>query len=288
MWTQLGLWVLRGVGCLPLSWVRALGALLGYVLYFAVRSRRHVTLTNLRLCFPEWTEDKRHRVARASFVVFAQAWLDRSWLWHASPACLHQRLVVTGNTACLSDKVPTVFFVPHFVGLDVGSIALVLNHGITLSAIVTAQSNKVVDKWIQQGRQRFGHVSLLQREDGIKPILSLLRRGEFLHLSPDMSFGLADSIFVPFYGQIAATVPSLSRLAKLGRARVVPLVTRLTATGYEVVLHPAWDNYPSDDVVADTALMNQRLEALINDMPEQYFWVHKRFKTRPPGAPDLY
>jgi Kdo2-lipid IVA lauroyltransferase/acyltransferase len=115
-----------------------------------------------------------------------------------------------------------------------------------------------------------------------------MRRGEYLHLSPDMSFGLAQSVFVPFYGQQAATVPSLSRIAKLGRARVVPMTSRLTKTGYEIVLHSEWENYPTDDAVADTALMNARLETLINDMPAQYFWVHKRFKTRPPGAPSVY
>jgi KDO2-lipid IV(A) lauroyltransferase len=288
MLTKFGLWVLQGLAFLPLAWVRALGALLGYALYFVVRSRRHVTMTNLRLCFPDLTDSERRAVALESFVVFAQAWLDRSWLWRSSPECLQTRLQVVGRTDYLSDGVPTVFFVPHFVGLDAGSTGLTLKYGTSIVAIVTPQSNKVVDRWIQEGRQRFGKVTLLQREDGIKPIVNAMRQHEFLHLSPDMSHGLSESVFVPFYGQQAATVPSLSRLAKLGRARVVPLITRLTKTGYEIVLHSAWENYPTDDAVADTALMNARLETLINDMPAQYFWVHKRFKTRPPGAPGVY
>lgn len=288
MWTTLGLWVLRGAAYLPLAWVRALGALLGYALYFCLRSRRHIVMTNLRLCFPTWTQEKRRVVARESFVVFAQAWLDRSWLWHGSVACLKERLRIVGRTNYLLDHVPTVFFVPHFVGLDAGATGLTCEYDAALVAIITPQSNKVVDRWIQRGRQRFGKVTLLQREHGVKPIVSALRQHEFLHLSPDMSFGLSESIFVPFYGQQAATVPSLPRMAKLGRARVVPLVTRLTKVGYEIVLHPEWQNYPTDDAVADTALMNARLETLINEMPAQYFWVHKRFKTRPPGEPSFY
>ena len=139
-----------------------------------------------------------------------------------------------------------------------------------------------------EGRERFGRVRLFRREDGVKPIVSALRQHELLYLLPDMNFGPSESIFVPFYGEVAATVPSLSRFAKLGRARVVPVITRMTQTGYEVVVHPAWQDFPSDDAEADTALMNQRLEAFINTMPAQYFWVHKRFKTRPPGAPELY
>lgn len=288
MGSQFGLWLLQGLAKLPLSWLRALGAVLGYVLFYAIRARRHVVLTNLHLCFPHWTDAKRKTVARDSFVYFAQAWLDRGWLWHASEACLRQRLTISGNVQALIDRRPTVLFVPHFVGLDAGSVAVILNHQVPMTAIVTPQSNKVVDRWVHRGRMRFGHLTLLEQADGVKPIIASMKRGAYLHLSPDMSFGLAQSVFVPFYGQTAATVPSLSRIAKLARARVVPMTSRLTHTGYDIVLHPEWDNYPTDDALADTALMNARLEALINDMPAQYFWVHKRFKTRPPGAPSVY
>ena len=93
---------------------------------------------------------------------------------------------------------------------------------------------------------------------------------------------------MPFYGMQAATVPSLSRFARLGRAKVVPVVTRLTPGGYEIQVLPAWEDFPSDDVAADTALMNQRLQGYIDTMPEQYYWVHKRFKSRPDGEPPVY
>ncbi|MDO8278060.1 MAG: lipid A biosynthesis acyltransferase, partial [Burkholderiaceae bacterium] len=92
----------------------------------------------------------------------------------------------------------------------------------------------------------------------------------------------------PFYGVPAATVPSLSRFARLGRARVVPVVTRMTAQGYEVQVLPAWPDFPGDDAQADTALMNARLQGYIDTMPEQYYWVHKRFKTRPEGEASVY
>lgn len=288
MGTRVGLWVLMLLGKLPLSWLRALGAMLGYLLFYAVKSRRHVAMTNLRLCFPDWTETKRLAVARQSFVYFAQAWLDRSWLWHADEKVLRQRLRMNGNLNYVVHRRPTVLFVPHFVGLDACSVALFLNYQLPVTAIVTPQSNKVVDKWVDDGRSRFGHVTLLHQEDGVKPIITRMRCGDYLHLSPDMSFGLTQSLFVPFYGQTTATVPSLSRIAKLARARVVPMTSRMTPDGYEVVLHAEWENYPTDDAKADTALMNQRLETLINEMPAQYFWVHKRFKTRPPGAPEVY
>jgi KDO2-lipid IV(A) lauroyltransferase len=118
--------------------------------------------------------------------------------------------------------------------------------------------------------------------------VAALRAGDPLYLLPDMNFGPEESVFVPFYGVPAATVPSLSRFAKLGRAKVVPVITRMTAKGYSVEVMPAWPAFPTDDVVADTALMNLRLQSFIDTMPDQYFWVHKRFKDRPPGVPGVY
>jgi KDO2-lipid IV(A) lauroyltransferase len=288
MFSAFGLVVLRLLGHLPLRWLRALGAGLGWLLYRLVGSRRHVLLTNLRVCFPERTDLEREAMARESFVRFAQAWLDRSWLWHRSAACIQARVQLMGDVNSLLTPQPTVLFAPHFVGLDVGWTALTLQLPLRFTTIFTPQSNATVDAWVAQGRVRFGQVRLFSREDGVKPIVSALRDNEVLYLLPDMNFGPSESIFVPFYGEPAATVPSLSRFAKLGRARVMPVTTRMTPTGYEVVVHPAWTDFPTNDVAADTALMNQRLEALINTMPTQYFWVHKRFKTRPLGAPELY
>src|SRR5690606_23772839 len=107
-------------------------------------------------------------------------------------------------------------------------------------------------------------------------------------LLPDMDFGRDQTIFVPFYGVQAATVPSLSRFARLGKAKVVPIVSKLTREGYEVEVLPAWQNFPTDDVAAGTTLMNLRLQGYIDAMASQYYWVHRRFKTRPDGEAPIY
>ena len=288
MFTKFGLLFLRALSYLPLSWLRALGAGLGAVLMVVIPSRRRVVQANLRVCFAHLSDAERDVLTRQTFVYFAQAWLDRSWLWHRSAACIQARVQLTGEVSSLLMPQPTVLFAPHFVGLDVGWTALTLQLPLRFTTIFTPQSNAAVDAWVAEGRQRFGQVRLFRREDGVKPIVSALRQNELLYLLPDMNFGPSESIFVPFYGEQAATVPSLSRFAKLGRARVMPVITRMTSTGYEVVVHPAWTDFPTDDAEADTAAMNQRLEVFINAMPAQYFWVHKRFKTRPPGAPSIY
>jgi KDO2-lipid IV(A) lauroyltransferase len=288
MFSKLGLLLLRVLGYLPLPGLRALGAGLGALLLVVIPSRRRVVQTNLRVCFPHLSDAERDALMRQTFVYFAQAWLDRSWLWHRNAACIQKRVQLSGEVAALSDATPTVLFAPHFMGLDVGWTALTLNLPLHFTTIFTPQSNAAVDAWVAKGRQRFGYVRLFRREDGVKPIIAALRQNELLYLLPDMNFGANESIFVPFYGEQAATVPSLSRFAKLGRARVVPVITRMTQAGYEVLVHPAWNDFPTEDAEADTAAMNQRLEGFINAMPAQYFWVHKRFKTRPPGAAELY
>ena len=149
-------------------------------------------------------------------------------------------------------------------------------------------SAPALDAWFMRGRQRFGDVRMLNRADGVKPIISNLRKGGLLYLLSDMDFGPGESIFVPFYGVPTATVPSLPRFARLGRAKVIGMYTRLTPTGYVAEITPAWEGYPSDDVEADTAQMNLRLQSYIDTMPGQYYWVHKRFKTRPAGEPSVY
>jgi len=280
---------MRAIAPLPLGVVRAMGAALGALLFVVVVPRRRIAMRNLELCFPAWTKAQRRAVVWRHFIDFAQAWLDRSWLWHAPPEVVRKRLVVTGAVEEIAGIAPVILFVPHFLGLDAGVTALTLLTPRRIMGVYTRQSNAVIDQWIFEGRHRFAQDSRgLHRSEGVREMISAVRGGAAMYLLPDMNFGAEDSIFVPFYGVQAATLPSLPRFARLCRAKVVPLITKLTAQGYEVRVLPSWDNYPTEDIVADTTLMNQRLETYINEMPEQYYWVHKRFKSRPPGEPGVY
>jgi len=273
---------------LPLSWVRALGAALGLLLYASVRSRRKVVMTNLTLCFPQWSELQRRQTARQTFVYLAQAWLDRGWLWHAPEAVVRRRLRLRGAIHEFDGQAPTVVFSPHFYGLDAGAAAINMNVSREFTSIYTPQANAQVDQWIKAGRLRWGRVRLFHRIDGVKANVAGLRGGQVLYLLPDMDFGSEGSVFVPFFGVQAATVPSMARFARLGRAKVISVVPRMTAEGYDVEILPAWKDFPSGDLLADTARGNALLESLILSMPAQYYWVHRRFKTRPPGEPSLY
>jgi Kdo2-lipid IVA lauroyltransferase/acyltransferase len=286
--SHLGVFFIRTMAWLPLPVVRALGWLLGRFLYRVVGKRRKVVHANLKLCFPEQTDEERTRVARGVFVRFAQAWLDRGWLWHASREKVSQRLVLTGATHLLSSHDALVFFAPHFMGLDAGGTAISLHAQRKLASIYSAQLNPQVDAWLFEGRRRYADWQLIAKQDGLKPIATALREGAALYLLPDMDFGPRDSLFVPFMGVTAATVGTLPRFARLGRGRVATVFTRMTPQGYETWISEPWGDYPTDDLEQDVARMNRELERLIRQAPEQYYWVHKRFKTRPAGQGSLY
>ena len=285
---RLGVWFMRVLAHVPLPALRALGWCLGQLLYVLAVPRRKVALRNLALCYPEATEARRRAWAQETFVVFCQTWLDRSWLWFAPREVVQRRVRLQGALNELEGDTPTIIFAPHFYGMDAGGTALTLHTPRAFTSIFSTHPDPAVDAWFMAGRQRFGDVRMLNRADGVKPIISNLRKGGLLYLLSDMDFGPGESIFVPFYGVPTATVPSLPRFARLGRAKVIGMYTRLTPTGYVAEITPAWEGYPSDDVEADTAQMNLRLQSYIDTMPGQYYWVHKRFKTRPAGEPSVY
>ena len=283
--------LMRWLSRMPLKGIRVLGHGLGWLLWALLSNRRHIVQTNLALCFPEKSNQEIKQLTRAHFVQFAQSLLDRSWLWHAPLQLVESRLKWVGTTAAFSQldaDGPKIILAPHFVGLDAGGLALTLRANKPVAFIFVPQHNKVMDAWVNQGRQRTGNVKPYFRHEGVKHIMSGLRHGEMLHLSPDMDFGPEESIFASFMGVPAATVPSLSRFARLGRAPVMSLVTRMTPQGYEMEVSEIWSDFPTADVQADTQRMNDELAKAIERTPDQYYWVHKRFKTRPEGAPAVY
>lgn len=279
---------MRWIAPWPLPVLRGLGWFLGMLLYGLAHARRHVVQVNLLHCFPALSAAQRRALARQHFVQVGQSLIDRAWLWHAPLDVVRQRLQWAGDVTQLDGQAPTVIFAPHFVGLDAGGLALALRSQTPVAFIYVTQSNPALEAWVNQGRERGGPVKPYFRHDGVKHIVTALRQGEKLHLSPDMDLGADDSVFVPFMGVPTATVTSLSRFARLGRAKVVPMLTRMTRTGYTIEVMPAWTDYPSADVMHDTEHMNTQLAQWIATMPSQYYWVHKRFKTRPEGQASFY
>ncbi len=286
---RIGLFVVWLLHLLPLALLAPLGRVTGLLLYAVARERRHVALTNLKLCFPQWREAERARVARSHFQVVARAFLEHGILWWSSRERIQNMVRVEGleHWQAVAHK-PVIWLAPHFAGLDMGGSRIITEwRGVS---VYSQQKSPAFDRVLRHGRTRFVTPVLFSRQDGIRPVVKAVREGLPLYYLPDMDLGARDAIFVPFFKVPAATVSGLSRLARLARAVVVPAVTRQLpgAQGYVLRFYPAWENFPSDDIVADTRRMNAFIEERVREMPEQYYWVHKRFKTRPPGEESPY
>ncbi|HZP92176.1 MAG TPA: lipid A biosynthesis acyltransferase [Burkholderiales bacterium] len=282
------LWLLH---LLPRRMLSRAGQGLGLLLMTIGRERRRVVQVNLKLCFPTLDERARRRLARRHFMSAGRALADTSIAWWSSADRLRRLVRVEGwdtHAARAIAAGPTILLAPHFVGVDLLAIRLSLESDAV--SMYSRQKNREFDRFLASRRTRFRPIRLASRQDGIKPIVRALREGLPLFFLPDMDFGPEDSIFVPFFGVRAATVDALPRLAALTRAAVVPVIIRQlpVAQGYLVQVDPPWDNYPTGDVVADTHRMNAFIERHAREMPEQYYWLHKRFKTRPAGEPRFY
>jgi Kdo2-lipid IVA lauroyltransferase/acyltransferase len=291
MLVRLGLGLVWLLHFLPLSVLARIGDVLGTVLYALGRARRRVCLINLARCFPEMAEGERRLLARRHFRAYARSMLEHGILWWSSRERILGLVRVLGREHLEAARgKPLILLAPHFVGLDAGVTCLGLICHLDMTGLYSNQSNAVLNKLLLAGRQRFGRQLAFSRQDGIRPILRAVRDGFPIYYLPDMDYGPHDAIFVPFFGVPAATITGMSRIARLTGAQVVPCVSRILpgGAGYELACYPAWENYPSGDEQADTRRMNAFIEERVREMPEQYLWTHKRFKTRPPGEAKWY
>jgi KDO2-lipid IV(A) lauroyltransferase len=276
---------------LPLPILGRLGEGLGSILYRVMKPRRHITLTNLRLCFPEKSERERIEIAKKHFQAYSRSAIERGVLWWASEARLKRLMKIEPAVPVETIKSgPTILLCPHFVCLEIPGIALVLNSDLSICTIYSKQQNAVIDAALLKGRSRFRPVTLLSRDKGVKPIIREMRHGRPFIMLPDMDFGMRDAEFIPFFGVPAATLTATARIAGATKANVVPMIATFLPNyqGWKITYYPAWEDFPGDDITAATRRMNAFIEERVREAPEQYFWAHKRFKTRPPGEASVY
>ncbi|MCE2659095.1 MAG: lipid A biosynthesis acyltransferase [Rubrivivax sp.] len=276
---------------LPLRVLAGLGWWLGGVAYGVAHRRRRIALRNLELCFPQRSVAEREALAREHFRWLMRSLLERSLLWHASPARLRRLIHITGDVG-LADREerPVMWLVPHFVGLEVAGAAVQLFQQSRGFDIYQPQRNAVFDAALKRGRLRFGRAEAHARGVSIRKLMQRLRDGCSFFNMPDQDFGGKDASFVPFFGVPASTLLAPSRMARLMNMVVQPVVVTMLpgGQGWRVHFAPPLQGWPTDDAEADTRAMNALFEQAIEAAPAQYLWVHKRFKTRPPGEPSLY
>lgn len=283
--------LLKAISHLPHAWIRVLARILGRLCYYAVAPRRKVGEINLAKCYPELSADERRDLLKKHFYHMALLILEYGLYWYA-PAEQLKKMVhyqdkhFLDNALANGEKV--ILLYPHFTAFELAVYAL--NQDVALTSVYSHQKNKILDEQILRGRHRYDNVFLVGRTEGLRAIIKQIKQSDapFLYL-PDQDFGAKESVFVDFFGIPTATISGLGRIAKMTQAKVIPLIpTRLDNGEVNLRFYPAWENFPSENIELDAQRMNDFIEERVREQPEQYFWLHKRFKTRPEGEASFY
>jgi KDO2-lipid IV(A) lauroyltransferase len=290
-WLLFGIWWL--IVWLPYPVLLLIGTSLGRLMMHFGKSRQLITRRNLAICFPDKTESEREQILAESAESAGMAIIEMGMAWWWPNWRTRRFTVVKGveNFRNL-DGQGAILLGMHFVTVDFAGAGLSLRQ--PYGGMYRPHDNPVYDYVQLRGRFRERQVGgqglvIFPRGD-LRTMIRLLREGWLVWYAPDQDYGPEHSIFAPFFGRQAATVTATAKLAKLGRARVLPFTHRRLpqGRGYEITIHPPLENFPTGDELADATRINQLVEQCIRDNPGQYLWAHRRFKTRPEGIDDPY
>lgn len=286
----LGLGLMKLMVALPFRWQLVIGGQTGRWLGKFARRRRRIAAINLELCFPELSPTQRATLLEAHFAALGMGLFETALAWWAPDARLKELVRVEGMEhleQALARGKGVILLTGHFTTLELGARFMTLRQ--PFHAMYRPHKNRFYE--IAQRHQREWRCKLppLPRDD-LRGLLRAFKRGRAVWYAPDQNLGARNSVFVPFFGVTACTITATSRLAALSGAAVVPYFPKRLpgAAGYEVVILPALADFPSADVETDTRRINQLLEQHVRQAPEQYLWVHRRFKTQPPGKSSPY
>ncbi len=281
---------MRLMAVLKFSWQLTLGDQFGRWIGKIARRRRRIAATNLALCFPELSPTQQAGLLEEHFAALGIGLFETAMAWWASDEKLRGLARVVGADylqQALDRGKGVILLTGHFTTLELGARFVTWHQ--PFHALYRPHKNAFYEAVMYRERARRSRLPPLARED-LRGLLRALKKGRAIWYAPDQNHGSRNSIFVPFFGIPTCTITATARLAALSGAAVVPYFPRrLPGTaGYEVVILPALEHFPSTDLIADTQRINALLESHIRQAPEQYLWVHRRFKTRPPGSPRLY
>jgi len=286
---SLGVGLLWLLAHLPLRLVLRLGEALGPVTYTLARQRRLIIRRNLELCFPEASPAEREAMVRANFRHTGRGFMELALAWFGGPRIDRIPLKIRGLEhleAAQTDGSPVILLSGHFTAIEMAG--RLLSRQIDMAVIYKPMDRRpLADATMRKGRASIGPV--LSKDD-VRGIVRTLRRGIPVWYAGDQNYRSRQNVFAPFFGIPAATVTGLPRLARMSKARVVPLFYHALpgGEGYEIVLKPALETYPTGDDQADAERMNQIIEEAVREHPDQYFWAHRRFKSQPDPDVDMY
>lgn len=284
IWLAMG--ILRVLVILPHAWLITIGRLFGRVLLIIAKRRRHIASVNLRLCYPELSDEQHKQLLQQTFEANAIGFVEAGISWLRPNRLPKLELVNFENFDKLMASGKGLILVgAHYTTLDLAG--RLLGGKIKLNVLQRPQNNPVINYLMNRGRNSYLETPAMDQRD-FRSIVKCLKQRRCLWFPADQDHGIKSSVFAPFFGIQAATLEMPTRLAKLTGANVAYLsYFRKADNSYRIELIEL-ENFTGSDTVADATLLNAQLEKSLAAHPEQYMWVHRRFKTRPEGEPNVY
>ena len=287
--TWLGLGLLRIFATLPFAWLIRMGTGLGALMFRLQLPFTRTARRNIELCLPHLNEAEREKLLARHFASLGIGLFETAFTWWASPERFGRIVTIEGREnleAALARGQGVILLTAHFTTLEIG--ARILASVEPTSFLYRPTRNEVLAWSLARCRCRFGGHPIPR--DDIRALIKALKHNECVWYAPDQSYRKKGAQMVELFGIPAATNTFTSRLARMTGATVLPyFFERLPgAQGYRAVIHPAFDNFPSEDPVADTERYNHLIEAQVRKVPEQYLWIHRRFKGLTGDYPDYY
>jgi len=290
-WLGFAIWWLAAQ--LPYKLQIYLGKYLGKLMALFAKRRIAIAKRNLQLCFSHLSNEQQQDLLDGHIKSLGMVFFEIGIAWFGSRKRLEKLVTYEGIEhlkAAEAEGVGVILMTIHSTHLDLGASFMNLRHSIDGS--YRQHDNPVYDLIQHRCRERFNSDSMAIETEDVRTLVKHLRKGRAVWYAPDQDYGRKRSkhnIFIPFFGVEAACITATSQLARMGHARVIPFVcVRKETGGYHLIIQPPLQDFPSDDVINDTKQIMKVVENSILMAPEQYLWVHRRFKTRPEGAASLY
>lgn len=285
----MGVGLFRLLSFLPYRWQLELGRQCGRLLHSLLTKRREIVRVNLALCFPHQEPAERDKVTLHCFESMGMGVMEIALAWWAKDPRTHCECTIKGLEyirEALRQGRGVLLCGAHLHTAELAGRLMTLEQPVAI--VYRPQNDGVAETISNRCRSRY-YEELIQHRD-MRGILRALAKNRVVWYAPDIDAGSKRSVFAPFFGVPAASLTATSRLAKVSGAAVVPCFyyRRADGTGYDIEVGPALDRFPSGEVLQDTVRINHLIEGAVSRVPEQYFWQHRRFKSRPPGEPPVY
>lgn len=277
-----GLGIIRLMILLPFTFNMWLGNGIGRLFYRFAHKRRHIAEINLQICFPDETPEWRENLARKHFESLGKSLFEMPMSWWSSDKKLLPLREIQGIENLQKAKAEgkgVLMLSAHFTSLEIGGRLLVGD--VPFGVMYRKHKNPVIEAMIGGSRDRITEIAISR--DNVRALIRRLRSGGIVWYAPDQNSQRKTGLFIDFFGFPASTSSATARLAKMTGAAVVPFksVRRDDDSGYDLRIEPALTDYPCGDLEQDTQRVNDVIETWVRETPEQYLWVHRRFRTRP-------